>query len=180
MTVPPPQPGPSWDDLSPEQRNAWLTQQQGRIPSPPMTHRRIQPAVLIGAGIAAFAALLAVIVLLTSGGRSFTMNGSLTLLDGGSSADLGGECRGFRGYSDLGEGASVTVYDEKGAVIATGTLQAGVPGGAGEFTCQFPFTIEDVPGGSEFYQVEVSHRGKVTVSAEEAREEGAQLSLGNF
>ena len=35
-----------------------------------------------------------------------------------------------------------------------------------------------LPGGSDFYQVEVTHRGKVTIDADTARAKGAELTLG--
>jgi hypothetical protein len=35
-----------------------------------------------------------------------------------------------------------------------------------------------VPGGHDFYQVEVSHRGKIAVSGDEARAGAVGLTLG--
>ena len=84
------------------------------------------------------------------------------------------------GYSDVNEGASVTIYDAAGAVVGTSRLGPGLTtlhidagGDAYKAQCTFPFSAE-VPA-SDFFQVEVSHRGKVTVTAEEAN--SAALTL---
>jgi hypothetical protein len=45
-------------------------------------------------------------------------------------------------------------------------------------SCVFPFTVADVAGGSDFYQVEVTHRGKITVSDADARDGKASFTLG--
>lgn len=84
-------------------------------------------------------------------------------------------CSGYRGYRDIVKGASVTVYDAAGTIVATGSLGRGSsPDMVG---CTFPFTVADVPGDSDFYQVELASRGRVTVSAEDARAGRAALSL---
>jgi hypothetical protein len=69
----------------------------------------------------------------------------------------------------------VTVYDSAGKVVATGSLGTGKPKSAG---CVFPVSVAGVPGGSKFYQVEVSHRGKITVSSAEAKAGKFAASLG--
>jgi hypothetical protein len=79
------------------------------------------------------------------------------------------------GYDDIHEGTSVTVRDESGKTVAIGRLQRGDCSGGG---CVYPFVVEDVPVGSKFYEVEVSHRGGVTFSRQDLDESGAELSLG--
>ncbi|MFB7665374.1 hypothetical protein ACFC1R_15720 [Kitasatospora sp. NPDC056138] len=76
-------------------------------------------------------------------------------------------CSGRGGYADITEGAGVTVYDASGRVVGEGSLPAGAK--ADLTSCVFPFSVPDVPEGSEHYQVEVAHRGKPTVSAEDAK-----------
>lgn len=91
------------------------------------------------------------------------------------SGDTSEDCTGYSGYDDITAGASVTVYDSTGAVVATGSLGTGKPDSA---ACVFPVRVSDVPGGSKFYQVEVGHRGKVTVSQAEAKAGEFAASLG--
>jgi hypothetical protein len=93
----------------------------------------------------------------------------------------GDSCYSGFGFDDVNSGASVTVYDATGAIIATTQLGSGV----GKYIdndkgkdydiyiaeCRFPFTV-NVPE-SDFYQVEVTHRGKQTV----ARSDAGSISL---
>jgi hypothetical protein len=88
-------------------------------------------------------------------------------------------CRGGddSGYDDIAEGTSVTVYGAGDDVIATGRLGDSESDEYGA-TCTYAISIPDVPKGEKFYKVEVSHRGTLQLSAEEA--EGGELtaSLG--
>lgn len=114
----------------------------------------------------------------SNGGDTFTMVGSM-LLEGrglGNSfiySDNG--CQGIGGYDDIRAGTDVTVYDPAGVIVATGELAArsSVSGGG----CTYPFRVDGVPSGLEFYSVEVSRRGKVTVDADEATR-SVRLTLG--
>ncbi|MEW2161143.1 hypothetical protein AB0950_38965 [Streptomyces sp. NPDC007189] len=99
----------------------------------------------------------------TSASKTFTLKGTLTLT---------GE---YEGYDDIGAGAAVTVYDNAGKVIAQGALGVGKPHDA---ACVFHAAVPGVPNGPRFYQVEVSHRGKLTVSSTEAKAGGFAASLG--
>ncbi|MEU9737202.1 hypothetical protein [Streptomyces sp. NPDC048002] len=94
----------------------------------------------------------------------FALTGTFELADG-AVADGAGGCQGADGYADIFEGAAVTVYDAAGTVIATGSLgESSLAGGK----CSFEVNIADVPRGESFYQVEVSHRGTVQLTREEA------------
>ncbi|MGW5636710.1 hypothetical protein [Streptomyces sp. NPDC003832] len=94
----------------------------------------------------------------------FDLTGTFELT-GGAVSDGAGGCEGSGGYTDIYEGASVTVYDASGTVIATGGLgESSLAGG----TCSFEVYIAGVPRGESFYQVEVSHRGTVHLTQEEA------------
>lgn len=104
----------------------------------------------------------------------FTLDGSFELTDGAIDDGLGG-CEGSGGYDDIAEGTSVTVYDAAGAVIATGSL------GSSTYelgTCTFDVSIRHVPKRQDFYKVEVSHRGTVQLTADEAESGQLAASLG--
>lgn len=109
---------------------------------------------------------------------SFTLQGHMTLTGDHIPAGEEGEgCTGYSGFSDIAEGASVTVYDPAGKVLATGALGAGKPD-EDSGPCRFPVRVASVPKGSKFYQVEVTHRGKVTITAAEAEHGKYGASLG--
>lgn len=110
----------------------------------------------------------------------FTIRGSLTLTATsryGTGISAGGDsCKGTGGYADIQPGTSVTVTDAGGDVVATGLLGAGSGTGS---TCTFPLSVAPVSGASQFYSIEVSHRGKVTFPQSQLRTGTAMLSLGN-
>lgn len=80
------------------------------------------------------------------------------------------------GYSDIGEGTEVTVYDPAGTIIGTGQLADvhGTDRHGFRDDCAFSFqvTVPEEP----FYSVEVSHRGKVAFQRSEISD--AELTLG--
>lgn len=75
----------------------------------------------------------------------------------------GTRCYGTSGYDDIQAGGAVTIRDGNDTTIAVGRLDSGT-WSAGE--CNFPFKITDVPD-SEFYSIEVTHRGQVFASKQE-------------
>ena len=81
-------------------------------------------------------------------------------------------CEGVGGFDDMAPGASVTVYDGSGTIVGSGGLVFGIRHGD---TCEWDFGINDLPD-VPFYQVEVSHRGKITVANEDLGR--VALSLG--
>ncbi|MFJ9638657.1 hypothetical protein [Streptomyces sp. NPDC101178] len=104
---------------------------------------------------------------------TFTLTGAFALTDGATEDDEG--CSGTGGYDDIAEGASVTVYNGAGEIAATGNLGtatyvAGI--------CLFDVSIGDVPKGEKFYQVEVSRRGKIQLTAKEAESGDFSATLG--
>lgn len=109
---------------------------------------------------------------------AFSLSGTLTLASG--VPDLAGtSCKGTGGYSDIGSGTSVTVYDAAGTVIGSDTLSNGRTSGASLYgRCDFLFSVPNVPDGSNFYQVEISHRGKLTVAVADAKAGRFAASLG--
>ena len=73
------------------------------------------------------------------------------------------------------------VYDTAGMVVGTGRLTGGTVDyapGLGDSTCRFAFTVTGIPDSSDIYQVEISHRGEVASTHDEARS-GLSLSLGS-
>jgi hypothetical protein len=135
-------------------------------------------------GAAAGAALVGVIWAITAnvpaGADTFTLEGTFTLTDGVGS--VGDNCRGTGGYDDIGSGTSVTVYDAAGTTIATGSLGSSEYESVGEGgvldMCTFQVSVPDVPKGSRFYSVEISHRGRLQLTADEAQNAGFSGSLG--
>ena len=123
--------------------------------------------------IGAWCVLVAAVLLLTACGggatatTTHTLHGYLSLVDseGNSITAQDGACQGTGGYSDIGEGAGVTVTDGAGTVLATGSLSGG---GGTAYECNFNFAIE-VPD-ADFYRVEVSHRGEMTYSRQQMDE----------
>ncbi|WP_413759622.1 hypothetical protein [Streptomyces sp. MMBL 11-3] len=105
---------------------------------------------------------------------AFTLEGEFALTDSvGPIGDDG--CGGLRGYDDIQEGTSVTVYGASGDVVATGALGASTYDRS-SYDCTFEVAVSDVPKGEKFYKVEVSHRGTLQLSAKEA--EGGEFAAG--
>ncbi len=110
-----------------------------------------------------------------SSSATFTMLGMFKLY--GTTSSASGTCEGSGGYSDIADGASVTVYDAAGKVAAVGAITK--PSSLGVLGCTFSIVVPEVPSGEKFYQVEVTHRGKITVTADEAKAGMVSLTLGN-
>lgn len=76
---------------------------------------------------------------------------------------VGKPCVAGGGYADI-NGAQVVVTDPAGKTIATSQLpSSGILRDANGFMCEFAFSV-DVPGGHDFYGIEVSHRGRLQYS----------------
>ncbi|MFF4318852.1 hypothetical protein [Streptomyces sp. NPDC001568] len=134
----------------------------------------------VGTGLLGFLAGAVFVWSLPWGGdgsaQTFTLTGTMALSDSDGFLSLTDNgCAGKGGYKDIRTGTSVTVYDDAGKVVATGSLGDGTRTG---LTCAFPVSVADVPKGARFYQVEVSHRGKLTVAKDEAMAGTFGASLG--
>ncbi len=148
-------------------------------PAVPAPKRQIAPlaAGLIGLAVGASIVGGAWLITATSGldaPDTFTLEGTFALTE--NALTVGDKCAGTGGYDDIINGASVTVYGAKGDVIATGQLGDSKKTGVG--ACEFQVAIPDVPKGEKFYKVEVSHRGTIQLSAEEAENGELAASLG--
>ncbi|WP_230535628.1 hypothetical protein OHB02_19025 [Streptomyces albidoflavus] len=111
-----------------------------------------------------------------AGTESFTTDGTITLPSVGAALDNGGLCSGTGGYSDIDFGTQVNITDAAGTLVAHGSLGLGEKTDAG---CTFPFTVDDVTPGSNFYTVEVSHRGGLTQTETDLRAGGLAFTLGD-
>ncbi|WP_207545588.1 hypothetical protein [Mycolicibacterium fortuitum] len=144
----------------------------------PDSRNKFGLGITIGFGTAILAVFVAIVgwfgVSHYLKGRPFILSGTLTLNGGDFSVMTGSNCRGVRGYSDIGPGTAVTVSDEEGTLLAKGSLDIGY-GESG--WCSLPFHITDVPGGKHFYKVEVAHRGEVSYTEAEAKA-SVHLQLG--
>lgn len=108
---------------------------------------------------------------------SFDLHGQLALKRLLSGSDGQGGCHGLRAYSDLGPGRQVTVYDQNGALIATGSLGQGMY--SGNEWCVFPIEVPGVPDGRGSYTVAVGEdRGKLTYSQDQAKNGQVSMTLG--
>jgi hypothetical protein len=120
-------------------------------------------------GVAAVVALVTVAAVLTDHGiagravmpDTITISGIVTLTDdsGFVGHSTGGTCSGTGGYDDLALGTSVTVYDGSSAIIGGGYVNAATYNGN---ACVLSFDVPEIPSGKGFYQVEISHRGKIS------------------
>lgn len=78
------------------------------------------------------------------------------------------------GYSDISQGAQVTVTAPDGTVLGAGQLGAPVSK-VGSTVCLFRFTVSDVKGGEPRYGVTISHRGTVWFTPKQISTAGLQL-----
>lgn len=148
-------------------------------PTPPAPRRQLAPlaAGLIGLAVGASIVGGAWLITATSGPDkpdTFTLEGGFALTE--DAIVIGDNCRGTGGYDDISEGTSVTVYGASGDVIATGQLGDSEKAGPG--ACIFEVAVPDVPKGEKFYKVEVSHRGTIQLTADEAESGEFSASLG--
>lgn len=94
----------------------------------------------------------------------------------------GADCTGDSGYEDIKTGAQVAITDSTGKTVGLGSLVADGEQVLSDTVsgCRFTFAIPNVPAGSGFYGVEVSHRGKVQFSESDLRAGNAKLQVGRF
>jgi hypothetical protein len=122
-----------------------------------------------------------VLFVVACGGGSHTLHGTLTLHSISDISRSGGSCSGTGGYSDLTGGGAVTVKNESGTVIGTGSLDQGVSDTTyPTVVCHFSFTISNLPD-AKFYSIEVTHRGALTYSEDQLNSDGWKVdaSIGD-
>lgn len=111
--------------------------------------------------------------MLSACGSKFDVKGTLVLSDANASTS---GCVGIDqpGYEDIVEGADIVIRDADGKKVAVGELGPGRS--KPQDACTFSIDVPDVPGGSDIYSIEVSHRGEVSFKKDEAQT--ISLTLG--
>lgn len=163
-------------------------------PTTPAKSNRRTLLLILAIVVAVIGAVLAVVLVVDRTGNSaesapasepstFTLIGTLVLQDEVVATTKG--CAGDRGYDDIQVGASVTVYDPSGDVIAVGKVNKATQKDVSRIgnysfigSCELAFSATNVPAEHPIYSVEVSHRGKVAVSADDAKNGRVELTLG--
>lgn len=82
-------------------------------------------------------------------------------------------CSGAGRFQDLRNGTEVTVFNSKGDILGTTILRASmyvVDTSTQKVTCYFIWNLDNVPNDDDGYSVQVSSRGKVDFSREQALE----------
>lgn len=151
------------------------------VPAAEVPKKRLSPLAAGLTGLALGASIVGGIWAITANSgpsepATFTLEGTFTLTeDAIGTGDDDCSASYDSGYDDIAEGTSVTVYGAKGDVVATGELGDSE---YASYTCTFDIAVPDVPKGEKFYKVEVSHRGTLQLSAEEAENGELAASLG--
>jgi len=146
--------------------------------SPPPSRRSKRPLVLAVIGVAVVA-VAAAAAMASGSAESHTVTGSIELHSSSSSYLSEGEsCSGVGGYSDMNEGAQVTLRNGKDESLAIGQLGSGVYDSTSR-ACVFKYTLTNVPK-EDFYRVQVSHRGELEYSYDDMQANGwdIQSTLG--
>jgi hypothetical protein len=168
------------DEITSER--AAIVEQPAEPRQPQPWYRRRNP--LIAAGAVILAAGVGLAVGLSGGGSPVTVRGSislgeLTYLDmapGATVTDptVGDACQGADGYTDIAQGATVTIGGSTGQSVAVAALSAGKVNASG--SCEFDFTASVPDQGS--YTVTIGHRGTTTwTKAQAMSAAGMTLSL---
>lgn len=123
------------------------------------------------------ALVLTAVILGGCGGGTHLITGTSRVRDTSEAFNIGAPCHMDIGYDDITEGASVTVKDGAGTIIALAELKAGTAESA--YDCVFPFSV--TVGDSNFYSIEISHRGEVnyTKAELEAQKWTIALTIGD-
>ncbi|WP_060711745.1 hypothetical protein [Pseudonocardia sp. HH130629-09] len=138
---------------------------------------RTSRRVLAAAAVAVVLALATGLLLALAGVSTRSITGVMTVMNGTSSlysSSSYGSCRLSSGYDDIVAGTAVTVRDSAGRIAGVGALGSGT---GSSYGCTFSFVVDDIPA-SDFYTVEVGHRGEVTFTDAAVRNGDIQLSLG--
>ncbi len=141
---------------------------------------------LVGIGLAA-AALLAAVALVAyfavqprGGGDSaepFSIAGTVRLTSDiakDSGLPAGYKCMGAKDFGDIGPNAPILVEDESGKLLAKGSIEGS---SRSHDECLLKFRVSDVPGGAQFYRVQVGKHQEMSYTEAEAKA-GVELLVG--
>lgn len=155
--------------------------------APQPAHRPIwrKPSVqIIGAVVVIAAAIGAWSIASKSSTTTTAVHGSLNLgilaavdptNSDPTSPIAGDSCQSAGGYSDIVQGAEVTIGGSTGQTLGIGQLGAGTETSGGY--CSFPFSVQ-VAGGQSEYTVTISTRGTQVFTPQQAAQ-GIALTLGD-
>ena len=106
------------------------------------------------------------------------IRGSVTLF--GDSVNIsdqgGGRCEGNGGFSDIHEGANISIFSASHELLGVGRLEAGHGDTSGYSAyCTFPFSISAPI--RDLYQIEIGNRDAYNFTGDEAGD--LRLSLGD-
>ena len=132
----------------------------GPKPGPP-------PWVWLVGGLGVLGVVGLIIALVVGGASGHTLTGTITVYDYSSTG-----CDLSVGYSDMREGARVIVTDASDKVIASSYLDEG----GGDYLCEFPFTVKDVPDRDEYW-IEIGNRGELHYDKSELEDMDWKLEL---
>ncbi|KAA1031813.1 hypothetical protein FVA95_08600 [Pseudonocardia sp. EV170527-09] len=159
----------------PQPRAPWAA--AAAMPGHVQLGSRTSRRVLTAAAVAVVLALATGLLLALAGTSTRSITGAMTVMNGTSSlysSSSYGSCHLSSGYDDIVAGTAVTVRDSAGRIAGVGALDSGT---GSSYGCTFSFVVDDVPA-SDFYTVEVGHRGEVTFTDAAVRNGDIQLSLG--
>lgn len=113
------------------------------------------------------------------GAGTIDLHGHVALKRLLSKPDGDGGCMGLRSYGDLSAGRQVSVFDDSGTQVATGSLGQGM---YSDNQCVFPITVLGVPNRSDRYTVAVGGRrgdqARLTYSAAEVNNGTVTVTIG--
>lgn len=109
------------------------------------------------------------------GVRPGTVTGTFTLTETSSISRSGGTCSGNGVYSDFGPGMNVTIENELGGIIGTGTTESVDDGEDSPF-CEVTFEITDLPE-SKLYVIGTEGRGNFSYSRADMEEMGWHVGV---
>jgi hypothetical protein len=149
-------------------------------PPPPRGRRRLMVAVIALWVTAAVVAAGFGGYLVLRPAPDITVNGTVSIPWDDPNRE-GKECIAGGGYGDI-KGAQIVVSDPSSKTIATGSLPVSgtvrsvtQPDGT-EYVCEYLFGLI-VPGGHDYYGVEVSHRGRLQYSEGQLKSGSLALAI---
>lgn len=130
----------------------------------------IRVVIVVAVVVAVLAAIVGIKSAMTK--KTFNVQGYLQLNTGVEVQ--GTTCSGSGGFADIQPGAQVVIRDASDKSIAVTSLGGGYPQKDG--SCRLLFMNPDTPEDGDVYSIEVSHRGAISFTKEQASE--VAITLG--